>query len=64
LIHSGDAVAERGEMNGIAAFAFGQAQDRSGGDLRRNFGHESVGRFAVNMAGDGVTVVPKSSVHV
>jgi hypothetical protein len=57
-------VAERGEMNGIAAFAFGQAQDRSGGDLRRNFGHESVGRFAVNMAGDGVTVVPKSSVHV
>jgi hypothetical protein len=63
LIHGGDAVAERGEMNGVASLAFGQAQHRPGGNLRRDFRHESVGRLAIDMAGNGVTVVPKSSVH-
>jgi hypothetical protein len=50
-------------MNGVASLAFGQAQDRPGGNLRRNFRHESVGRLAIDMAGDGVAVVPKGGIH-
>jgi hypothetical protein len=50
-------------MNRITSLAFGQAQHRSGGDLRRDLCQESVGRLAINMTGAGVTVIPEGGVH-
>jgi hypothetical protein len=64
LIHRRDAMAEGGQMHGVAAFTLGQTQNRPGGNLRRHLRDKFIRRFAIDMMSGGVTVIPKGCVHV
>ena len=63
LIDCRHTIALEGEMNRIVSLAFGQAQHRSGRNLRRDLRQESVGLLAIKMAGASVAVIPEGCVH-